>query len=173
MDDSTWRMLRWVDGPNGDRLAAEILPWDGTRYAKGQSVRSVAANCVGFFVRVYEGLYGLDRWRIPTVADDAAFHSPPTARRALRALIEHFRPFIIGRSVVSPGGEPVNVSPGDVIVSGPHRGGPGHVLIVGWRRNTMWHAASPSGVHMTGMTIPQHAVYRVYRTRKEWVDVPR
>lgn len=55
------------------------------------------------------------------------------------------------------------VEPGDVLVTGPRNGGPGHMMIVGPRANTVWQASSDH-VHYTGLALPYTSkLFRVYR----------
>ena len=81
-------------------------------------------------------------------------NNPSKAREMMRHLLETF-----------PKHERVNgreVQPGDILVVGQR--GPGHAMIVGPRRNTIWHA-SATHVHYTGWELPAHckhfATYRL------------
>ena len=65
------------------------------------------------------------------------------------------------------------VEPGDIVVTGAVGGGPGHVAIVGARRNTLWHAVSGPGFHQTGWALLSGqvlwAVYRI-EDKHRWTN---
>jgi len=57
------------------------------------------------------------------------------------------------------------IEPGDIIVVGPHGGGPGHGMIVGGRENTIWHSTG-IGVQFAGISylwLTDQRIFRVYR----------
>lgn len=167
-----WDAIFWGTGEPAvaDRLREVILPWRGTRYAKGQSCRGVATNCVGFLCRVLEELQGEPAREIPVVADDAAFHDRKTATAAMRKIIAAYGPVARSFRPHREGAGTIVVTPGDVLITGPANGGPGHAAIVGWERNTIWQASSGGGVHMAALTIPRHRLFRVlWPDKMEWV----
>lgn len=139
------------------RLAAILSGIEGTPFHQ--------LRCADFAVRVLDELYGLPTEeavasQIPT---DIAAHDRRGAVRAMRMLLERYpcHKRLRGRSV----------EPGDLLVVGPVGGGPGHVMIVGPKENTAWHSLPRSGVHQTGMFLPEHyKFYRAYRCtdREEW-----
>jgi hypothetical protein len=66
-----------------------------------------------------------------------------------------------------------SIEPGDVIVTGPSNGGPGHVMLGGPERNTLWHCNEGIGVRMTGIGFVDGAqrIFGVYRftDREKWI----
>lgn len=147
------------------RIERELLRWDGTPYRLGQCLPGVGTYCTAFVVSVLDALYRLQR---PTplpegIPDDAAMHDPPRARQGLRWFL---RQYPAHRQV-----EDGSAEPGDVLVTGPHGGGPGHGILVGPHPNTLWQC-SGNGVHFTGMSIPDtYQLFAVYRMtdRQKWL----
>lgn len=150
-----WRPL--ADARSSARLAEVLAAWDMTPYRPGQQRRGVGADCVRFVAAVFDELLGRQT-EITTLPPDTCMHDPAKAAAAvarLRALFDS--------DEVLDG----SMEPGDAVVTGPIVGGPGHVMVVGPQRNTLWHAARPC-VHRTGLGgiyLLGHRVFRVYRLR--------
>ena len=130
--------------------------WRGTRYAAGQSVRGVATSCIGFVGSIVRELAAIDFATKAEIPTDTAFHSPVRARSEMRRILRAF-----GAELEVVEGD--TVQPADIVVTGPSRGGPAHLLVVGWRRNTLWEVGSHCVIER-GWTISGRVV-RVFRLR--------
>lgn len=163
MSDLVWRS---VTGPPYTlarlweaRLEELLLSWERTLYMPGQQRRGVGVDCVRFVAAVLDELLARPATPLETLPSDASLHNRAGALRGMRRLRELFMP---NRPISE--GEPVE--PGDVVVTGPLGGGPGHAMIVG-ARPRLWHS-SVSSVHWTGLRAPKgHRVFRVYRMDDE------
>ncbi len=136
-----------------ERILAE---WEGTPYRDGQCLKRVGIFCTAFVCVVLDELYRVKRpVPIPEIPTDAAMHCPETARAGLRWFLRQY-----------PNHAEVTdriVQPGDVLVTGPSGGGPGHGILVGPRENTLWQCSGGS-VHFTGMALPDpYELFAVYR----------
>jgi hypothetical protein len=160
--------LKWTEF-EGDprackRLGAILDTWERTPYSEnpGPNPKGIGVSCVGFLCGVLDELHrAMDPIDYPSLPRDLGMNNPSEARTTLRHMLEAF-----------PKHDRVNVmsvQPGDILVVG--QAGPGHAMIVGPRRNTIWHAGGPS-VHYTGWVLPPHsklfAVYRL-RNRDSWI----
>jgi hypothetical protein len=69
------------------------------------------------------------------------------------------------RRLYEPVSEVVNgkVEPGDIVVSGPRGGGPGHALIAGFDPFTLWHVEPASGVCYTGIALTDMDIFSILR----------
>lgn len=152
------------------RLERILAFWEGTPYHLGQSVRGMGTFCTAFLCAVLDELYGRPAATpLPEIPVDASMHDPATARSGLRWFLEHYP----NHERVEPGPDGYTVvQPGDVLVTGPQGGGPGHAILVGPRENTLWQC-SGLGVHYTGLHIYEHydlfAVYRM-TDREKWLS---
>lgn len=145
-----------------DRILAE---WEGTPYRDGQSVKGVGTFCTAFVCAVLDELYRrTPATPLPQIPTDASMHDRATAWRGLRWFLSHY-----------PAHEALEctiVQPGDILVTGPQSGGPGHAIFVGPRENTLWQC-SGGAVHFTGMHIPDtYTLFAVYRfaDRASWLS---
>jgi len=147
------------------RLGQILASWEGTRYVPGQRCRQVGVDCVRFVSAVLDELYHRPvATECPELPQDISMHNRRGALGGLRSFLrsypEHERVFDGW------------VEPGDIIVSGPPQGGPGHAIIVGPMENTVWQASSPC-VHYTGLYVASEfqTVFAVYRLldRHLWV----
>jgi len=128
------------------RLARILNSWRDTPYAAGQGHRGVGTDCVRATVMI---LAEWMRWQAPklnTLPADAALHSPITAVRGLRAIR---RALPANRRIRT-----LRVQPGDVLITGHPKGGPGHAIIVGTRENTLWQATQGAGYQECGWALP-------------------
>lgn len=138
------------------KLKKILLSWQGTPYREGQQCRGYGADCVRFVCAVLDELDGLTRV-FKTLPQDVAMHSPASARASMRVIRKLFQPHF---NVLDG-----TAQPGDVLITGPRHGGPGHVMIVGFQRNTLWEATSPS-IRRTGWSIEgklHNKLFRVLR----------
>lgn len=138
-------------------ITAEYLRWMGTKYMSGQSLRGKYADCIGFVCRWLCDIRRIPAAEIPRIPSDTCFHSPETARAALHDLLRIYAPV----EKVEDGW----VEPGDIVITGPPGGGPGHVMLVGARENTLWHCNRSVGVCQVGFSFIDDAqrLVAVYR----------
>lgn len=165
-----WHELRLVSvapsQANGieRRLESILASWDGTRYMSGQQQRGVHADCIGFVFSVVDELYGRPTPDRPTLPPDTAMHSREQALATIKALRTLYAP----NTRVTDG----SIEPGDIVVTGHKDGGPGHVMIVGPYRNTLWHCVNEIGVNQTGLGFADgfERIFGVYRfdDREKW-----
>jgi cell wall-associated NlpC family hydrolase len=152
---------RWVDTLTTEARAAldaALRSWDGTPYLPGQQAKGPkgGVDCVRFVAAVLDELYGKVT-PIETLPQDAALHARATAVLAMKRIITLYRP---NERVADD-----TIEPGDVLVTSQPGGGPGHALIAGPRRWTLWESTL-DGVHFTGWGGIVAAGYRleaVYR----------
>ena len=151
------------EGATAVRLARILASWEGTRYLEGCQGKAQGVDCVRFVAAVLDELYGFARVPTDRLPQDIALHRPGSARAAMRKILRIYSP----NERVSG----ITTQPGDVFVIGEPDGGPGHAMIVGPRKNTLWHA-TPIGVHYTGwgQYAGQAVVHEVYRLsdRERW-----
>lgn len=149
----------------GPRLRAILDSWARTPYMEGCQGKGQGVDCVRFVAAVLDELYGFRRVPTDRLPQDIALHRPRTARAAMRKILRVYEPNEEVRGVT--------LQPGDVVVVGEPSGGPGHAMIVGARKNTLWHA-TPAGVHRTGwgqydgVAVVHHA-FRL-SDRHRWVE---
>lgn len=168
-----------VESKVADRLADVLHSWEDTPYNSKQHAKGVGTFCTAFVCGVLDELY---RKPVATpladVPHDASMHNPEMARSGLRWFMRHYPTAERFWSVTVDGdedggmdGHKLPVQPGDVLITGPVGGGPGHAIMIGPRKNVMWQA-SLSCVHYTGFAIPMgmmlYAVYR-FTDREGWV----
>lgn len=147
------------------RMERILSQWEGTPYHEGQSLKGVGTFCTAFICSVLDELYQNRRpTPLPEIPTDAAMHDRATAMRGLRWFLSHYPQHEEITSTI--------VQPGDILVTGPVGGGPGHGILVGPRENTLWQCSGGS-VHFTGMSLPDayqlHAVYRM-KDRTQWLS---
>lgn len=151
--------------PFADRLERILEEWRGTKYMSGQQCKGTAADCIGFVFGEVDELYGRPSPDRTVLPPDTAMHSPEKARATMRKLRRLYSP----NSVVTDR----YIEPGDVIVVGPHGGGPGHIMSVGPRKNTLWHCSNQTGVVQVGLSFSNEyqQIFGIYRfdDREKWV----
>lgn len=142
-----------------ERLRVELLAWEDTPYRRGQQCKGAGVDCVRFVAAVLDELAGT-RTAIEALPDDQSFHDRDGAVRAMLRFSHLF------------GMRPVSVleaQPGDVLITAPPGGGPGHALIVG-AHPTLWEAGYPR-VRRCGWALPPSyllcGAYRVQQ-RAAW-----
>jgi cell wall-associated NlpC family hydrolase len=151
--------------PAQDRLERVLASWDRTPYRSGGSMRGVEGDCIGAVFGVIDELDGRVRRQDSSMPHDTAFHNPAAAYRAVAALRRLYRPAERLRHWL--------YQPGDVLVVGTSDGGPGHVMIVGGRKNTLWHATTTSGFAQCGWALGLgfERLFAAYRfgDRERWL----
>lgn len=146
------------------RLARILGEWERTPYDPKFSKKGVGASCTGFICRVLDELYRKEPTELPNIPNDIGFHNRAGAIAGLKWFMRIFpatERLAIGK-----------VEPGDVVITEPTDGGPGHALIIGPRENTMWQTTDDIvGVHYTGLFVPSSsqlsAVFR-FKDRETW-----
>lgn len=138
------------------KLKHILNSWAGTPYGEGQQCRGKtgSVDCVRFVCAVLDELDGGTRRKVVTLPHDTAMHSPESARASMRRIMRLFMPH---RPVTDK-----RVEPGDVLVTGPRHGGPGHAMIVGFQKNTIWEATSPY-VRRVGWSLKGNLHNKLYR----------
>lgn len=155
-----WEPIRSADGPAIMRaLDTTLQRWRSTPYESGQRFCGRAADCIGSVFGVVDDLDGRGRARHAGMPHDTAMHQRGTAIAAMRELVRRYSPCQRLR-----GEGKLHVQPGDIVVTGEPGGGPGHVEIVGARKNELWHAMPASGFHQGGWSLlSQQVLFAVYR----------
>lgn len=151
--------LTWTPHPN-PKIAANLervlREWEDTPYESGQRLKGLAADCIGGVFGVVDELDGRPRAQHAGMPNDTAMHNRATAIAAMRELVRRYQPAIKveGREV----------QPGDIVVTGMIGGGPGHVEMVGPRKNELWHCVPSSGFHQGGWGLfAEQVLWAVYR----------
>lgn len=161
--------MTWTPASFDARALERALErWRGTPYESGQRMRGLGADCIGSVFGVVDDVDGRPRAEYPGLPVDAAMHSRATAVAAMRELVRRYAPC----AKVVPTGRVTRVEPGDIVVTGMPGGGPGHVEMVGCRRNELWHAIPGSGFHQGGWGLfAEQVLWVVYRIEDKvrWV----
>ena len=134
------------------RLERILGEWSGTPYHTSFVQKQHGVYCTAFVCRVLDDLYRRPKTELISIPDDISFHNREGAIAGLQWFMRQF-----------PACEKITnnqVEPGDVLITGPEGGGPGHAIIIGPRRNTMWQASGTAGVHFTGLALPN--IYKFY-----------
>lgn len=146
------------------RLERILGEWEGTPYVAGQRAKKVGVFCTAFVAGVLDELYRQEPTPLPELPIDVSFHSTAGAIAGMKWFLRHYPNHVAVDNLI--------VEPGDVIITGPVGGGPGHAMIVGSRENTIWEANGLSGVHYTGMTLAdQYVLFGAFRLtdREVWI----
>jgi hypothetical protein len=161
--------IPWEPLPAGigslSQIEKALERWRDTPYASGQRSAGYGADCIGFACGAVDDVDGRPRASDPRVPADSCLHDPERSRAAVRRLLAVYEPWI-----EIPKGDPLQ--PLDFLVVGPAGGGPGHVILVGPRRNTLWHCTLSAGVHQAGWALGTgyeilHHAYRL-GDRERW-----
>ena len=132
-----WTFKGWEPHPDPEAsaaLARVLASWDRTPYMAGQQCKKAGVDCVRFVCGCLDELAGIVT-PIHTIPPDTCFHDPETAHAAADKIRSLYLP------VQDVDFEREKVRPGDVLITGPVKGGPGHAMIVGPEPNTVWHSA--------------------------------
>lgn len=138
------------------RYERVLESWLGTPYMPGQARKGAGVDCIGFVFAVLDEMLGV-KTKFIRMPADACVHAPHLTEQHAETLRACYATDEV---------EVSNIRPGDVVVSGPEKGGPGHVLIVG-TDGFLWHATHPR-VHKTplrGVRLYGHTVRRAFRVR--------
>lgn len=140
--------MEWVATNYGfeERLHKVLLTWENTPYKLGDQRKGLGTDCIRFCCGTIDEMFGFARAAIELLPQDLSMNQPATAFKTMRKLKKLYAPLEYV-PISSP------VEPGDLVVSGPIGGGPGHLMIVGAQPNTLWHATNTKVVQ-TGMAVP-------------------
>jgi len=150
--------LTWA--PHASPEAAEKLlrvlrAWEGTPYAVGQKCRGVAADCIRAGHGVVEDWSGQKLPETPRLPPDTALHNRRGAIAQMREMRACFPPHRVRRDGIA--------TAGSIVVTGHVHGGPGHMLLVGPERNTLWQAGTIGfGRHGWGLQLGWQHLWRVF-----------
>lgn len=148
------------------RIDEVLRSWNGTPYMSGQQLKGEAVDCVHFGAAVADELYGWHNDLPDNIALDACSHDAEESWRQVRKLLAVYPQL----GPVRPREDGLyDVEPGDLVVVGPASGGPGHLMVVGARPNTMWEADKPAVREVGIQHDPQtRHVKHVYRFADRW-----
>ncbi len=146
------------------RIEKFLLKWEGTPYMSGQMMVGEGADCIRFMAAFANSMFGEDLGTPERLPQDASMHSRSGAIAGMRKILRMYPTLRPTRSK--------ELQPGDILAVGPKDGGPSHILIVGVKPNTMWHAINECGVCWTGWSLMKDhmKVFRAYRfkDRRDW-----
>lgn len=150
-----------ISAEAADALDKALYAWSGTRYESGQSFIQRAADCTGAVFGIIDQIDGRARMEPAGFPHDGALHDRAGAIRTVREIVRRYSPC----HKVEPAEDRMfYVEPGDIVVTGMPGGGPGHVEIVGARKNELWHAQPTPGFHQGGWGfLEQQVLYAIYR----------
>lgn len=117
------------------RMMRILTSWHGTPHMDGQQCKGRGVDCVRFVAGVLDELAGT-KTALARLPYDASFHNKDLCFRAFRQFRRQFK----GRQI----SETTPLEPGDVIITGPASGGPGHAIILGPDLK-LWQALSKVG----------------------------
>lgn len=135
-----------VDPRIADRLEAVLYPWRNTPYMLGQRSKGQGVDCVNFLVAVLLELYDSPAEFAAKLGPlrargDRSMHNPEEAERTKQKILDAFQPH---EQILS-----LDVEPGDILITGPKHGGPGHAMIVTPFPGVLIHATQ-RGVQTAG-----------------------
>jgi len=154
-----------------ERILSSLKSWEGTKYRSGQRLRGVDADCIGFSCGQIDIMDGRQRAVSPMLPSDAALHDPAGARDAVATIRRLYDP----AELVLPNEDgQILVQPMDILIAESGAGGPGHMMLVGPEKNTLWHCTQMTGVTKTGWSLftGYERVFAVYRLldREDWIS---
>lgn len=147
-----------------DRMQETLNEWEDTPHMDGQQSKGKGVDCVRFVAAILDELGGT-KTPIKHLPRDAAFHKRELAISGMKLFIKQFN----GRKLSID--EPLQ--PGDVLVTGPVSGGPGHAIILG-PNGFLWHSAHEKVVK-TGFDALENTAYKYKATmrvkdRERWFE---
>lgn len=129
------------------RIARILDSWENTPRMESQQAKGKGVDCVRFVAGVLDELAGT-KTPLEKLPRDAALHCREKSILAMRLFLKQFNAEVL---------ETRAVQPGDMIVTGPEMGGPGHAIIVGTDR-FLWHTANT--VIKCGCGILENTLYK-------------
>ena len=156
------------------RIAEVLGSWEDTPYHHSMARKGKGVYCTAFVSQVLDELF---RKTEPTplnkIPHDVSMHCGHSARKGLKWFLRHFPTAdrIWSATCDDDNHCDLGVQPGDILITGPIGGGPGHAIFIGPRKNVMWQA-SGNYVHYTGLALPVGSIlYAVYRfsDKESWL----
>ena len=136
--------------------------WENTPFVASQNSRE-AIDCSHFAARVLDELEGTDSsHRLVGMPGYHAGLHRQAVLRAIRAFLTAYPALLRRRTTI--------VLAGDILVSGPEKGGPGHLHVVGGKPSRLWQATPPQ-VQYSGYCLPEgRKLFGIYRSihRSSW-----
>lgn len=159
----------WPNHPLSCRIERKIarffLKWEGTPYMSGQMMVGEGTDCIRFLASFVDAMTGKQHIVPERLPQDYSMHTKHGAFRVMKQILRLY-------PTMKPMKKATTLEPGDVIVVGPKGGGPSHVMIVGFKHNTLWHASNLPGICWTGWGLIEgyQKIVRVYRftDRNDW-----
>lgn len=144
------------------RIHSVLSSWLKTPYSESGSKKGAGINCVRWVCAVADELYGYSRGPLENLPVDRCLHDPHGARNVMRSIRRRYMPL----SNLAPDDA---LEPGDILVVGPAKGGPGHAMMVGGIEGHVWHCIRDTGVVQTCMPefSGKQKLFRVYRVRNK------
>jgi cell wall-associated NlpC family hydrolase len=132
------------------RLQSILKCWEGTPHMDGQQCKGRGVDCVRFVAAVIDEMAGTHT-PLEHLPRDASFHN----RERCIGAFKRFFTLFDGCKV--PDEEPKQ--PGDVLVTGPANGGPGHAIILG-SDGQLWQSLDEVGGYAPEMLSNQQYKYK-------------
>jgi cell wall-associated NlpC family hydrolase len=117
------------------RLQRILNEWEGTPHMDGQQCKGRGVDCVRFVAAVLDEMSGT-KTPLEHLPRDASFHDKAKCIGAFKRFLTLFEASHV------PEEEPKQ--PGDVFITGPESGGPGHAIILG-TDGQLWQALDRVG----------------------------
>lgn len=147
------------------KLSNILESWRGTRYGQGMQAKGVAVDCVRFVFAVMDEMYGRPYAPTYKIPQDTAFHNPKKSVLAMNKLLETYDCHRLAPYYP--------VEPGDILVTGAKGKGPGHAMIIGPKKNHIWHMdthfVSRTGPLFTSGSSSLYYLYRIYRIKDKYL----
>jgi len=143
------------------RLQRVLNDWKDTPHMNGQQCKGRGVDCVRFIAAVLDEMAGT-KTPLEHLPNDVAFHDRSRCIAALKRFLTLFKFYEV------PEDEPKQ--PGDVFVTGPENGGPGHAIILG-TDGQLWQAVGTVDGYVPDLL---HCQLYKYKTtmrvldRKKW-----
>ena len=145
----SWKALDFEGAEIVTKRIEEVCQkWENTPYMPGQQEPGMGVDCVRLVCGVLDELSGV-RHKIPREVQDRSLHDAEGARKIV-TLIRSYYPDHVDLEC----GDRC-VEPGDIIITGHAQGGPGHAILVGAAKNTLWQAFRIA-VRMGGLGLIAH-----------------
>lgn len=159
---------RWASSEIGyeGRLEEILQSWHGTPWRDGMQTKGAGVDCIRFVFAVLAELEGREPDEIPKFSHQISFHQPEWAFRKVIEMRRAYPEFQRVRRYDE-------IEPADVLVTKSAGGGPGHMLIAGGRRNTLWQAGT-HGVRQGGLALVEGCQQLCYhyrsKRRERWLS---
>lgn len=158
--------INWSTSPLDAAVETACAAWDGVPFFSGGNSR-LGIDCSHFAGRVLDSLSGTTRSTgLRCLPPHLGMLDPDGSevRSAMRRFLECY-PELAQHSDTA-------VQAGDLLVTGPKTGGPGHIYVVGGEPGRLWSSTVGVGVCYSSFFLDvKEALYRVYRADKScWLS---